>query len=624
MVSKNVLAIGIDLGTTYSRVGFWVGEELIIRKIASCITFTNYAVPKIGDEAVDRVDPSDTILDVKRLIGVKFSDNPTQRDLLSCTFEIIANPIGKNDEPCVTALSSGRLRRFSAEELLSMILKKLKQIAEESLGFDENGGVIIIARLATKKAATMAGFGANDVCESARSKSRLRFACEDAKIFLSDPTLTETTVNVDSYHVLTSNTQSKRKALPVSIPVTQDTFDEECEDLFDRCEKAADQCVIESGIYDFHEVIVVGGKEYCVDGQGFCEIMNPDIAVIQGAAIQAAILSGEALSNPLLNSISIADVAPLSLHTLTLINLIPRNTMIPTERTHRLTTARNNQTRLCVEVHEGEDEIIENNNLTGYFFFDGIQEAEMGVPNITVTFAVDDDGILDVSAAEDESHRELYRWVINRRLTTDELEEIMRQIDAISELPDSLIHEIFFYLDTRYAVSMSLLSKRWRYLLTTPPFLNFDFKETRDFNVFVKIINRVFKLHNSSCDIQRLRISFEEYNVSDDFPDIAVLLNNWIQDAVRYNVEDLSILISGSEECNELVDQICPTLFTCKTLKGLELNLGRDWVRAFQNLKSLALSQGILQVCIFSLALYDSDVCSTYEYAVFICTSGSL
>ncbi|KAI3983245.1 hypothetical protein MKX01_013312 [Papaver californicum] len=466
MVSKNVLAIGIDLGTTYSRVGFWVGEELIIRKIASCIAFTDYAEPIIGDEAFDGVDtnPSNTILDVKRLTGVKFSDNPTQRDLLICPFEVIANPFGKNDEPYVIVRSFNRLRRFSAEELLSMILKKLKQIAEESLGLDENGGVIIIPvisvptcfnnaqRLATKQAATMAGFGAshftavlslycsdrfdemqNDVCESARSKSRLRFACEDAKIFLSDPRLTQTTVDVDSYHVLTSNTQSKRKALPLSLPVTQDRFDEECEDLLDRCEEAADQCIIESGIYDFHEVIVVGGstgipkiremlREFCVDGQGFCEIMNPDIAVVQGAAIQAAILSGEALSNSLLNSISIADVAPLSLHTLTLINLIPRNTMIPTERRHRLSTARNNQRSLYVEVHEGEDEIIENNNLTGYFFFGGIQAAGMGVPNITVTFAVDHDGILNVSAAEDESHRQLARWVINRKLTTDELE----------------------------------------------------------------------------------------------------------------------------------------------------------------------------------------------------------
>ncbi|XP_026416644.1 heat shock 70 kDa protein-like [Papaver somniferum] len=555
MESKNVRVIGIDLGTTYSRVGFWIGEELRIIIIPSCIAFTDYTEEHIvGDEAFDGVDknPSNTVLDVKRLIGAKFSDNDTQLDILRSSVEVIEDPISKNDEISVVVRSFNQLKRFSAEELLCMILKKLKQIAEKGLGLD-NGDVIVKAvisvpscynnaqRLATKRAATMAGFedsrlinetsatalaygwlkkmksrqdqkqhgvearipqedeenvlifdlgggtlsvavvnikdGWNtynvesvagdthlggkdftdelslycsdkfeeiqkDDCLCERSKSRLRFACEDAKRILDYPHDKQTVVFVDSYYVLSANFTTKKKAIPLSVPVKKKVFAEECQELFDRCEEEVDQCVQISGILKFHEVILVGGSTrilriremleiFCTDAQGFCEIMNPDTAVVQGAAIQAAIWSEEALSNPLLNGISLTDVAALSLSTKTLPNLIPRSTVIPTERTYLFTPARD-VTRLGVEVYEGEDE-MEDNNLIGNFIFDGIQATEMGLPNITVSFAVDRDGILNVSAsqaAEDGSRiRQLARQVINRSLTPDELNQFGRDME---------------------------------------------------------------------------------------------------------------------------------------------------------------------------------------------------
>ncbi|KAI3894862.1 hypothetical protein MKW92_023859 [Papaver armeniacum] len=464
MESKNVRVIGIDLGTTYSRVGFWIGEELRITRIPSCIAFTDYTEEHIvGDEAFDGVDknPSNTILDVKRLIGAKFSDNNTQLDILRSSVEVIEDPISKNDELSVVVRSFNQLKRFSAEELLCMILKKLKQIAEQGLGLD-NGDVIFKAvisvpscynnaqRLATKRAATMAGFEdsplycsdkfdeiQNDDCLlCARSKSRLRFACEDAKGILDSPHDKQTVVFVDSYYVLSASFTNRKKAIPLSVSVTKNKFAEECQELFDKCEEEVDQCVQISGILKFHEVILVGGSTrisrirelleiFCRDAQGFCEIMNPDTAVVQGAAIQAAMWSEEALSNPLLNGISITDVAALSLSAETLPNLIPRNTVIPTERTYPFTPARD-VTRLCVSARE-------DNNLIGNFIFDGIQATEMGLPNITVSFAVDRDGILNVSAsqaAEDGSRiRQLARQVINRSLTPEELNQFGRDME---------------------------------------------------------------------------------------------------------------------------------------------------------------------------------------------------
>ncbi|KAI3926835.1 hypothetical protein MKW92_021613 [Papaver armeniacum] len=454
MESKNVRVIGIDLGTTYSRVGFWIGEELRITRIPSCIAFTENGEPVVGDEAFDGVDknPSNTILDVKRLIGAKFSDNNTQLDILRSSVEVIEDPISKNDELSVVVRSFNHLKRFSAEELLCMILKKLKQIAEKGLGLEngdvlkklkqiaeqglglKNGDVIFKAvisvpscynnaqRLATKRAATMAGFGDS----RARSKSRLRFACEDAKGILDSPHDKQTVVFVNSYYVLSASFTNRKKAIPLS----------ECQELFDKCEEEVDRCVQISGILKFHEVILVGGSTrisriremleiFCRDAQGFCEIMNPDTAVVQGAAIQAAMWSEEALSNPLLNDISITDVAALSLSAKALPNLIPRNTVIPTEKTYPFTPARD-VTRLCVSARE-------DNNLIGNFIFDGIQATEMGLPNITVSFAVDRDGILNVSAsqaAEDGSRiRQLARQVINRSLTPEELNQFGRDME---------------------------------------------------------------------------------------------------------------------------------------------------------------------------------------------------
>ncbi|KAI3974653.1 hypothetical protein MKX01_029643 [Papaver californicum] len=448
---KNVRVIGIDLCTIYNRVGFWIGQELIIRKISSCIAFSDYTEPVIGFETLDEIDknPINTVVDIKRLIGARFL--------------IIADPISNNDEPNVIVRSFSDTKRFSGEELFLVL---------------ENADVITTAvinvpscfnnaqRLATKNAATICG----------RSKRRLRFACEDAKILLCDfSNVTQATVYVDSYYVLPLSTED--------VPFK----------LFDKSEEAIAQCLRDTWISRFHQVSLVGGSSkigelwriisfYCnAEGTGIkpglCKIMDPDKAVVQGAAIQATILSGETLMNPLLNGcISIEDVAPLILSArgqgLTLHNLIPRNTMIPSEIKSCFTTIRNKQRRLYLTIHEGEEATMKDNNLIGYFIFDGIQQAttEMGLRNITLSFVVDDDGILNVSADDEGSRRKLARQVV---ITHDELNKIVADMEKPAQKVEEEESKRKKRLEATFVLHLSFGHALFRFLksmhIRTPP-----------------------------------------------------------------------------------------------------------------------------------------------------------
>ncbi|XP_026416645.1 heat shock cognate 70 kDa protein-like [Papaver somniferum] len=194
----------------------------------------------------------------------------------------------------------------------------------------------------------------------------------------------------------------------------------ECKELFDKCQEAVVQCLQVSGISQFHEVILVGKstriprireilRAFCSDEQGCCA------ATLSTKIVQEVTFSGEAKSYPTMLIRSVTDTCHCAS---ALSNLIPSNTVIPTKRTEKVMgviSSISNQSRFSFGVYEGEEEMMEKNNLFGYFIF------EMGEPNITVSFSVDSDGILSVTAAEDESHRHLASRVINRSLTNGEL-----------------------------------------------------------------------------------------------------------------------------------------------------------------------------------------------------------
>jgi molecular chaperone DnaK len=177
------------------------------------------------------------------------------------------------------------------------------------------------------------------------------------------------------------------------------------------CKRALADARLEPAQID--EVILVGGQTRMpavqelvkrVFGREPHKGVNPDEVVAVGAAIQAGVLSGE------VTDLLLLDVTPLSLGIRTLggvfTRLIDRNTTVPTSRTQAFSTAADNQRRVEIQVYQGERELAERNHLLGRFDLDGIPQAPRGVPQIDVTFDIDANGILHVSAKERESGRE--------------------------------------------------------------------------------------------------------------------------------------------------------------------------------------------------------------------------
>ncbi|KAI3918906.1 hypothetical protein MKW98_017354 [Papaver atlanticum] len=319
---RKVRVIGIDLATKYRS---WI--------------------------LVDK-NPINTILDIKRLVGAKFSSNITQTDQVNWPFEVIVvDPISKNDEPNVIVRSFSGLQRYTGQELLSMILKELKRIAEEIL--------------AAKQAATMAGFRESHQQQQQHCVETRTSQEDEGNVLIFDlggGTLSVSVINIKD---------GCKKYAVKSVAGDTHLGGKDLNDLL------AFFCSAKMEEIQNEEFLSVSGRSkrirdilraFCSDGKGLCKIVDPDNVVWCVA-----------LTNPPLNGISIKDVVPRSLSAqsrgLTFRNFIPRNAVIPSKR-------------------KGQAKLTDN-NLIGYFIFDGIQAAEMGGRNITVSSAVDHDGILN-------------------------------------------------------------------------------------------------------------------------------------------------------------------------------------------------------------------------------------